>query len=202
MVRSRRLELPRVSPQRPRGNAITHFQMPIKATFMTGVTGRAGTLYMDFEPERILITINPNFFNSLKISRALAFFPNFLARSRPVMGYSCFKRKRQCFFIHKCDHQEITISRVGNHCSDETFVIKFGGELRPLFPITLFFRQFLSSSRLKAAYHFNKIDLRLDIVFVIAAISRCNCRRALFFYTAHCHAHVFCFDKNSHSARF
>jgi len=94
---------------------------------MTGVTSCTTDL-IDFKQYRIIVTVDANFFNDLKMAGCFAFDPEFISGSTVIGGFTGCKGGFPCLSVHKCEHQDLTSFKVlndGRHQPVEFIEIEF-----------------------------------------------------------------------------
>ena len=89
---------------------------------------RAVTCHPDFQNYCILVTVNSDFLDELKIARCGALMPELIPRPAPEVGLSCYQGFFERFGIHVRNHQDFPRFGIRNDCRNQSVRIVFGGK--------------------------------------------------------------------------
>src|SRR3954452_2094730 len=111
---------------RPRSRP--ELQFPIKAGMPAGVAGAAIAAHTYLDPDRVLVAIDPHFFDGLDLAAGGALVPKLPPRARPIPGLAGLDGSGQSLAVHMSHHQQLTRPGVCGDAGHEPVRTKARGE--------------------------------------------------------------------------
>ena len=87
------------------------------------MAGRAGLFNLD--KEGVLVAVVEYVLHPLNMAGRLPLLPELLAGAAPEPGETGLDGPLERFPVHVCDHKNLVVLPVLDHCGDEAFVIEF-----------------------------------------------------------------------------